>query len=124
MITTKVATIERDESGIIHLNFPKEGVEIRVEDSMEILQQRISLGPQNERQLIVADLTSNPKPDREARDYAKSDEMNAVTKGLALIVGSGLSTILGNFFLGFNKGDYPVKLFTDKQDAIEWLKTL
>ncbi len=31
-------------------------------------------------------------------------------------------TVIGNFFIGFNKSPMPTKLFTSEPEALEWLK--
>lgn len=124
MIETAVATVEITNDDVVIIRFPKKEQIVLLENSKEILNARISFSPPGTKQLVLADLTTNPKPNREARDYAKSKEMNKSTKGLALLVTNGVSSILGNLFLGFNKGEYPVKLFLNQEDAIIWLKSL
>jgi hypothetical protein len=44
-----------------------------------------------------------------------------MTKG-ALLTDSGFSKILGNLFLLLDKPKMPVKMFTDIDEAIAWLK--
>ena len=50
--------------------------------------------------------------------------MNATTQALALLVDNQLSRLLGNFFVGFQKGQYPVKLFTSTEKAKHWLREM
>ena len=82
---------------------------------------RTSFSPPATKQLVLADIRKNPNPDKDARDFAKNDQMNKATQALALIIGNKLSRLLGNFFLGFHKGKYPTKLFTSPEKAKEWL---
>ncbi len=44
-------------------------------------------------------------------------------KKALLLIGSPVSRVIGNFFMGLNKPIYPTKLFTDPQKAIRWLQT-
>lgn len=44
-------------------------------------------------------------------------------KCLAVVINSSLSRIIANLFMKFSKPPFPVKLFTDEDKAIEWLKT-
>ena len=116
-ITTNNASLNINEKGIIHIHFIEKNVVINLSDSQEIYRARIKLGKVNEKQLILVDLRNNPKPNREARSFAKSKEMLESTKAMAMIVGSNSSRILGNFFVGLSRGDYPVKLFLKEKNA-------
>ena len=62
--------------------------------------------------------------DGDARAYYSSDEAARQTCGVALIVGSAVSRVIGNFFIGLNKPPYPTRLFTDEAEAIAWLQKL
>jgi hypothetical protein len=42
-------------------------------------------------------------------------------KANAMLVGSVLSEMIGNFFINLNKPDAPTKLFTNESDAVNWL---
>ena len=121
-ISTSVAEIHMDQEGIVHIHFPIKNVKMTVEDSRKIYEGRMQLANKDSKQLIIADLRTNPNPDRGAREFTKSTEMVNTTKTMALLVGGPISKMLGNFFIGFNKGDFPVRLFTEKEKAINWLK--
>lgn len=121
MLKTRVSEIYKDEEDIIHIRFPEKGMRIELRDSHEILETRTRLSPPGSQQLILTDLTTDPLPTRDARNYANSPEMNDTTTAMALIVNNGFSKILGNMFLGFSKGQYPVKLFVSHDEARAWL---
>jgi len=59
---------------------------------------------------------------REARAYIGGPEAEKNVSASALVINSTVGRVLGNFMIGFNKTLYPTKLFTDEDDAIEWLK--
>lgn len=60
---------------------------------------------------------------RDARMFfAESEENRQVSSKVALVIGSPLARIIGNFFMGLNKGPFPVQLFTNVDTAIEWLR--
>ena len=42
---------------------------------------------------------------------------------IALLVGSPLSRVIGNFFVGLNRSTFPLRLFTSEEEAIAWLRT-
>jgi hypothetical protein len=60
--------------------------------------------------------------DREARAYFASDEYLTLSSQTALIVGSPVSRVIGNFFVGLNRPKYPIRLFNEEAPAIAWLK--
>ena len=122
VINTSVSKLHLDGNGIVHMEFSEKNVKISIEDSKGIYHGRIQLPTADKKQLLLVDLRNNPKPDREARDYARSKEVVESTKAMAIIVAGPMSKILGNFFMGFNKGDFPVRLFTDKVIAANWLE--
>ena len=59
---------------------------------------------------------------REARAYYGSDAVNHVTCATALLVTSGISRALGNFFLGVTSPRVPTRLFGSEAEALEWLR--
>ena len=69
---------------------------------------------------ILVDLRATKGFSREARvTYAgKSGSFSAV----ALLIHSSLSRILGSFLMGLNKPVIPLRLFTDEEEALVWLK--
>ncbi|MCK4760933.1 MAG: STAS/SEC14 domain-containing protein [Candidatus Aminicenantes bacterium] len=74
--------------------------------------------------LIFIDIRKVKYMTREARLYPSGREMEKVTAAAALLTGSPVSKVVGNFFLGLNKPPtHPIKLFTSEEKAVEWLKT-
>jgi hypothetical protein len=71
---------------------------------------------------LFSDIRDIKSADRESREYAASEEVVNVVSAMALLIGSPISKVIGNFFLGLNKPKFPVKLFTSETEAIEWLK--
>lgn len=60
---------------------------------------------------------------REARELFGSEEASRWVTAVALLVGSPVSRVIGNFLLGLNKLGVPIQLFTSESSAIDWLKT-
>ena len=46
-----------------------------------------------------------------------------VSAAVALLIGSPMSRVIGNFYLGFNRPQTPTRLFTDTDEAEAWLRT-
>jgi len=58
---------------------------------------------------------------RRSTPQARRVHPNAKTARLAILVGSPVSRMLGNAYLGINKLPCPTKLFTKTELAAEWL---
>ena len=76
------------------------------------------------RALVLADIRELRSADREARKYGSGPEWAAAVEAVANIVDSGISRVLGNFFIGINKPSVPTKLFTSEDEGLAWLKSL
>jgi hypothetical protein len=59
---------------------------------------------------------------KEARDYYSSDATKEAESAVAMLLGSPVSRVIGNFFLGLNRSVVPTRLFTSELEAIQWLK--
>ena len=60
--------------------------------------------------------------DREARALFASDDYNRLCSQTALVVGSPVSRVIGNFFVGLNRPRHLFKIFDDPTLAVEWLR--
>ncbi|AFC26361.1 STAS/SEC14 domain-containing protein [Saprospira grandis] len=69
---------------------------------------------------LLSDLRQMKKTNQEVRSALSSGKIVAV--GAAVIMGNGLSKIIGNLFLKFSKPKITTRIFTDEEKAIEWLK--
>ena len=58
---------------------------------------------------------------KEARDHFSIQNRETFITAFAVLIDSPLSRIIGNFFMGLNKPTIPAKLFTNENEAIDWL---
>jgi len=72
---------------------------------------------------VLIDMTAVTEISKEARDYFANERTASVQRATALLIGSPVSRVIGNFFLGLNKPISPTRLFTDSEEAIQWLHT-
>jgi hypothetical protein len=70
--------------------------------------------------LFIAD--SGVTITKEARDNAILLEESSPCKATAVIVTNLAYKLIANFYMQFNKPKRPYKVFSNKGDAIEWLK--
>jgi hypothetical protein len=108
------------EKGILHCRvFP--GAKITIENAREIMD--VSLRLANGKKVpVLGDMRNVKSIPKESRDYLSGKEATKTASSLALLIESPISKIIGNFLMGLNKPSYPVKLFTAKNEAIQWLK--
>jgi hypothetical protein len=108
------------ESGIIE-NYIKPGVLIEVADAWELKRQNLLLSDQREYCVLVVSghLSSVSK---EAREVVASAEFVGKTKAKALMVDSLGHRIVGNFYLSVNKPAIKTKIFSDRAEALKWLR--
>lgn len=59
---------------------------------------------------------------KEARDNALLIEDRSPLKATAIVVDNLAYKLISNFYLKFNKPKRPYKVFSNKQEAVEWLR--
>lgn len=70
----------------------------------------------------LADIRNVRKIDTEARHAFSSGEINrSMVSRIALLTGSPMTRMIGNFFLGMNRPSFPTRLFSDEAAARQWL---
>lgn len=107
------------EEGILFFEY-KPNTTIDLEVAIRVVADRIAL--QNERQLpVFCDMRGMIFIDKAGRDYlAKSGSLMATA--VALIVNDNVSMTLSSFYLEINKPSVPTQIFTDKREALGYLR--
>lgn len=62
-------------------------------------------------------------PGKANRDYWATKEACPYSKADAFMINSPAMKLIANFYLKINKPERPTKMFTDENEAINWLKT-
>ena len=57
----------------------------------------------------------------EARDIYSSKSCDDNVSCIAMVISNPVSSFIGNFFMKFNKPNYPMRLFTNEDAAYAWL---
>lgn len=108
------------EPGIFE-NFIKPGAHVGTEDAWELKRQNMELsGGLPYCVLVVSGHLSSVS--KEAREIVASKEYVGVTKAKAFLIESLGHRIVGNFYLTVNKPHIKTKLFSNRNDAILWLR--
>ncbi len=118
-ITTATSIyIVRPDGIIVQRVMP--GARQELKDAQENMDVFLRLAAGRKSLLLVDLRESGPTGPGVRELYAKhSDQLLAS----ALIVGSSLSQMIGNFFLNLNRPPSPCRLFTDEAPALFWLRT-
>ena len=109
----------REDGILVGYHFP--GIDNTLDDAKEAVQTALSITKGKPVPLLI-DMRDLQKISLEARKYYSNVGGKKVAKGLALLIGSSVSKIIGNFFIGLDKQEIPTKLFTQEKEAILWLK--
>jgi hypothetical protein len=81
----------------------------------------INKNKKSERICWIGDVTNASPVDREARAYA-AQETPKFIKALAVITNSTMSKMMADLFLLVYKPTFPIKLFTNQEEATRWIK--
>lgn len=114
-----IITFEEDHIAHLHI---KKG-EIVEMDELKSIFEAITKESNGKlfRLLVTADDNASLSP--EAREYASSAESSDVIVADAVVVQNYSHEMTANFFIRFNKPNRPTKLFKERKEAYEWLKT-
>jgi hypothetical protein len=111
-----------DENGIL-FSVPKPGVPPDMSHE-EILKEmdrlREIIG--NKKVCIVSEANPNSKPPSKAERDFIAEQINSVTKAMAIVSSSPVARMIANLFFGLKPPPYPTKMFTDEKEATEWIK--
>jgi len=109
------------ENGIVVITI-KDGVRMEIEDSMaqyDMIVSKKELIP-----LVVLIKGGNDSTtSKEVRDFSNSEKGRSIIKAQALVTNTLAQKIVTNFIIKFYKTPVEIKLFTEEQKAIDWLKT-
>jgi hypothetical protein len=116
----RVAGLWLGEDGIVRIiHVP--GAEVTLEDAKETMMAYLKIY-QGKRRPLLIDTRTMKFLAREARKYYAGDEAAKVASAAAIIVGTPVSRVLGNFYLGLSNPHLPSRLFTSDDDALDWLR--
>jgi hypothetical protein len=102
--------------------FPRRGLVLTYEIALQVLEEgaKIITGPRPT-MVLMQDMA---RVEREARAFFASDEyMRRLSTQTALVVGSPVSRVIANFFVGLNRPTYPCRAFDEPELALSWLRS-
>ena len=73
---------------------------------------------------VLVDLRQLKSQSAEARAELAGPRAVRVSRAVALLIGSPLSRVVGNFYLRFNRPETPTRLFSSEDEARAWLEAV
>jgi hypothetical protein len=116
----RVAKVWLGEDGIVRVIHVPDA-EVELADAEETMAAYLKIYEGKKRPLFV-DTKTMKNLAREARHYYASEEAARVASAVAIIISTPLSRVLGNFYLGLSNPHLPTRLFTEEDEALDWLK--
>lgn len=99
----------------------KEGHDIDLPEMWENYNASIELNPKGDYPVLFETI-GFVNISKEARELAAGKEMAKNSCAMAIMIDNIALRIFGNFYIKVNKPQRPTKLFTDRNEAIQWLK--
>lgn len=75
----------------------------------------------NKKVCNLVDISNRTDTSKEIRDYALEENSKFII-AQAIISNSKLTTFIGDLFITIKKTPFPIQMFSNEQDAKEWLK--
>jgi hypothetical protein len=120
VIETSVCRTWLGEDGILRTVMSR-GCRIDLESAQEIWDaHRRLLG--SDRALSLVDIRGVAYSSRGARALLGGQAQEQLPIAMALLAASGVSKVIGSFFLGLSRPSFPTRLFVSEAEALEWLK--
>jgi hypothetical protein len=107
------------EDGILAY-YPAAGLVLTYEVAMKVIELGLQIADGPKPTLVL--MRDMARVDREARAFFASEDYSHLCSQTALVVGSPVSRVIANFFVGLNRPKYPVKTFDDPRLAEQWLR--
>ncbi len=99
-------------------------LEMGISDAKEIVKNRLEY-TNGKSAYVLVDATNIKSTTKEAREYM-SDPMGGLSGilGGAFLSNKIVTTVIVNLFFKINQPSVPAKFFTDKEEALNWLKKI
>lgn len=118
--TSDVGIVSLRKDGIITFE-PKEEKTTHTLEAMKVELDIFQDWAGDKKLGFLSDNSTLKKFDADIRVYAQK-HLPLFCDKFALIISSGISSFLTNIFIHLNRPKVPIKTFTNKKEALKWLK--
>jgi len=120
-VSTSVAEMYIDEDGILQIRFFR-GVEVTLEKAIEYYAVSNDL-LNNQKSLVLVDASEDYQITEEAKAYVQTEEAMKNRIAIAFVTNSLANQLMFNLYVKFYKPLVPLKMFSNKTAALNWLKS-
>jgi hypothetical protein len=119
-LTSSIMWVDKD--GILY-SVPKPGIppQLSREEILKEMDKLKAITGNKKVCMVVESNPNSPAPKREERDFI-AEQINQVTKAMAIVTNSPVSRMIANLFFGLKPPPYPAKMFSNEKDAVEWVR--
>ncbi|QDH81230.1 STAS/SEC14 domain-containing protein [Echinicola soli] len=121
-ITTRTQEFRLLQNGIIHTRILP-NLSLTLDDGRENLTA-VSTITGNKPAYLMVDISKVKGISSECRDLFCSKDAAKVQHAVGMVSTSSMGRMIGNFFLGFNRPPFPIRIFADHSEALSWLTTI
>jgi len=91
--------------------------------SIELVEVRKEI-QSGKKMKVLMDIRDMFQVSKESREYGARKEVSRLSSAMAILAGKSLTaTMVGNFYIRFNKPAVPTKIFKKETNAIKWLNS-
>jgi hypothetical protein len=116
------ARIEIRPDGILHVHVTVD-TEMTMEHAKAIVAARTELA-QGRKYPLLSTASKYTLPNKEVRDYIASERRSELVLADAIVFNGLGQRLMANIFLKINKPVRPIRVFTEKEEAVDWLLSL
>lgn len=119
-VVTRTTKIRYGDDGIIYARALSGSVQTIADarENMQLTNQLVNGRPY----AMLVDIREIRSQDRDAREHYVQPTTSPSLRAVAVLIGSPMSKMIGNFLIGFSKPQIPTRLFSSETEAIAWLK--
>jgi len=111
-----------DDKNYVHFHFKKSETPVQeavLKKALEVLKDNLT-----GKTCLLVSTEVGATLSKDAREFASSTAFDECIKGDAIIRADYSHEMSANFFIRFNRPNRPVKLFPNKDQALDWINEL
>jgi hypothetical protein len=116
----QIADVYAEADGTVVVRF-RSAVRLTRELTVEVTRAHVAAA-NGEKRPVLADVRGVLSTDRASRELAVAPDVTGATLRMAILVGNPVTRVIGGFFLRVTTPRYPTRIFSDEQQAREWLR--
>ena len=116
----EACTIDLLEGDVAHVHF-RDGRTVQVEEVRHMFEA-LKAERKGRKVLLLVSVGEGTTMSNEARAYASSPDSNAFVAADAIIVRDFSHQLAANVFVRHHKPTRPIRMFPDKDSALDWLR--